>query len=106
MEQDIVTWMAQYCHDRFKTLSLLIFEHANMEAKAAGIPSLEDLGFQDMETEENVFASNLTYSCDNFSNIYHQDNDYNTYTYDIWMPVHFDIGALASIANGFRCKRG
>jgi hypothetical protein len=63
--------MAQYYHDKFKTLSSLIFEHANMEAKAAGILSLEDLDFQDMETEENVFASNLTYSCDDFSNVYH-----------------------------------
>jgi hypothetical protein len=106
MDQDTITWMVQYCRDRFKTLSSLIFEHANMEVKVAGIPSLEDLDFQDMETEENVFVNNLTYSCDDFSNVYYQDNDYNTYTYGIWMPVHSDTSALASIADGFRYKGG
>jgi hypothetical protein len=43
--------MAQYYRDKFKTLSSLIFKYTNMEAKEAGIPSLENLDFQDMKTE-------------------------------------------------------
>jgi hypothetical protein len=59
-----------------------------------------------METRMDAFASNFTFTMNNFSNSYHQDHNYNTWTYGLWALVWLNFGELATILDGFTCEGG
>jgi len=43
---------------------------------------------------EGMFASNLTFTLEDFSNSLYQDQDYNSYSYSIWAPVNLQTDKL------------
>jgi hypothetical protein len=48
------------------------------------------------KVNKSVFASNLTFTLDDFHNVFHCDKDYNSYSYGIWVPTFLESGNLAS----------
>jgi hypothetical protein len=105
-DQLSIARMANKYRERFKRLSPILFGKTVAEAKAVGIPDLGDLDFNGMETIVDAFASNLTYTINDLSNSYHQDHDYNTWTYGLWAPVWLNSGDLATTLDGFTCEGG
>jgi hypothetical protein len=65
--------MAKFYKDRFCTFSTIFFERASQKAKEASVLDWGDLEFNDFESMDNVFASNLIYSMDDFSNVFYVD---------------------------------
>jgi hypothetical protein len=76
--------VAKFYRGRFCTISIVFFERGSQETKEVSVP---DLDFNDFESMDNVFANNLTYSMDNFSNVFNVNRDYNTYTINIFCEV-------------------
>jgi hypothetical protein len=52
-----------------------------VEASTSEIPNFGNAKFHDYEIKP--FAANLTFTINDFSNNFHRDNDYNSYTYGI-----------------------
>jgi len=67
---------------------------------------LAQIEFNILHKDEEAFSSNLTYTTNDFSNCFHQDNDFNSYTFGIWAPIAFDNGNLISQKSGFECEGG
>ena len=93
-EQNTIAWMADFYEERFNKLSSCLFNQVANEANMAQVPSF---GAQEYnEVNKTVFASNLTFTLDDFYNHYHCDKDYNSYSYGIWAPIFKEFGNLAN----------
>jgi hypothetical protein len=104
-EQETIGWMADFYEERFLKLSSCLFEQVAMEANIAQIPSFGALEYN--EVNKSMFASNLTFTLDDFHNVFHCDKDYNSYSYGIWIPTFLESGDLASQEiDKFECKGG
>jgi hypothetical protein len=97
--------MADFYEERFLKLSSCLFEQVVMEANIAQIPSFGALEYN--EVNKSMFASNLTFTLDDFHNVFHYDKHYNSYSYGIWVPIFLEFGDLASQEiDKFECKGG
>jgi hypothetical protein len=97
-------WMSNLYRTRFQDLSRPLFDITAAEARASRISSFGDSEFGDADIEP--FTENLTFTMNDFSNNFHTDHDYNSYTYGLWAPLFKEDGRLASWEDGFRCKGG
>lgn len=72
--------------------------------------SVKFLNFGDIEYvdsgKEGAFANNLILINDNSNNIFHQGNDFNSYTYGIRASTFKASQKLATKVDGFKCKGG
>ena len=93
-EQETISWMADFYEERFIKLSSCLFYKVANEANLAKVPSFGALEYN--EVNKTVFASNLTFTLDDFYNNFHCDKDYNSYSYGIWAPTFLESGDLAS----------
>jgi hypothetical protein len=93
-EQETIAWMAEFYEERFLKLSSCLFEKVAMEANIAQVPSFGALEYN--EVNKSIFVSNLTFTLDDFHNVFHCDKDYNSYSYGIWAPTFLESGDLAS----------
>ena len=96
--------MSDLYRTRFQDLSRPLFKITCAEACASRIPSFGDMEFGASDVEP--FTGNLTFMMNDFSNNFHTDHDYNSYTYGLWAPLFKESGRLASYADGFRCTGG
>jgi hypothetical protein len=86
--------MADFYEERFLKLSSCLFQQVAIEANIAQVPSFGALEYD--EVNKSVFASNLTFTLDDFHNIFHCDKNYNSYSYCIWAPTFLESGDLAN----------
>jgi hypothetical protein len=93
-EQETIAWMADFYEERFLKLSSCLFQQVAIEANIAQVPSFGALEYD--EVNKSVFASNLTFTLDDFHNIFHSNKDYNSYSYGIWAPTFLESGNLAN----------
>jgi hypothetical protein len=93
-EQETIAWMADFYEERFLKLSSCFFQQVAMEANIAQVPSFGALEYN--EVNKSVFASNLTFTLDDFHNVFHCDKDYNSYSYAIWAPTFLESRDLGS----------
>jgi hypothetical protein len=105
-DQRLVSKIAGFYKTKFNMLAPELFKTVATEALFAKVPDLEQTEFVDLQQMENTFASNLTYSYNDFYNRVHCDHDHNSYTYGIWAPTNSTNGKLASVSDGFNCNGG
>jgi hypothetical protein len=48
------------------------------------------------EIVESVIVSNLTFTMNDFHNVFHCNKDYNSYFYDIWAPTFLKFDDITS----------
>jgi hypothetical protein len=93
-EQDTITWMADFYEIKFMKLSSCLFQKIAMEVSITQSPNFGILEYN--EASDSVFTSNLTFTLNDFHNVFHCDKKYNFYSYGIWVPTFLESGDLAS----------
>ena len=67
-------------------MSITYFTNAKYKACALKVPLFGEEKYPP-DPQSELFASNLTYTFDNFSNTQHEDNDESKFTMRMWFPV-------------------
>lgn len=62
------------------------YEHCKHQARETSVPLFGTASYPPQNATD-LFASNLTYTYDGFSNVQHFDKDKNDYTFGMWFPV-------------------
>ena len=94
------------CCKKFSNLCKQVYEVTLREAQEVGIPDFGKSFLKDLQSDEKALASNLTYTLRDFSNKLHKDEDFQSYSYGIWIPTKLHNGELASKKDEFSCMRG
>ena len=77
-----------------------------MEEMETQVPTLVETEFDILYAKNTTFGSNLTYSMEDFSNCFHKNNDFNSYSFGIWVPTFSETSKLAKKEKNFDCKGG
>lgn len=94
-------WISTYTQKDFKTSHKYSFKIQSTKANSVKIPNFGDCQYDD-SSKEGAFASNLVTN-DDFSNIFHEDNDFNSCTCGIWTPIPWRVSIHTSyIAHMFK----
>ena len=70
------------------------------------VPTLAEIKFDILHAKNITFGSNLTYIMEDFSNCFHKNKKFNSYSFEIWALTFSQIGKLVSRENDFDCKGG
>lgn len=105
-EQELTSEIASFYGKMFCNLAPTLFKQIMSEVMETQVPTLAEIEFDILHSKNTAFGSNLTYNMKDFSNCFHKDNDFNSYSFGIWAPISFEIGKLAKKEKGFECKGG
>lgn len=84
----------------------VLLEHTKAKIAHLRVPNLSQTEFNRLHEEQDGFCSNLVWTIKDFCNKFHQDREYNSYTYGIRARVCEKNGELATRKNVCRCEGG
>ena len=70
------------------------------------VSMLVETEFDLLHVQDGAFCGNLIYTIKYFSNHFHVDNDYNSYTFGIWASIYLETNKLLSRRNSFQSAKG
>jgi len=91
---------------RFCNLAPTLFRQTMLKVMETQVPTLAEIEFDILHSKDDAFCSNLTYTVEDFSNCFHKDRDYNSYSFGIWAPTCSKTSKLVSRKNGFDSTGG
>ena len=87
-QQELLPEVSTIFGKKFCNLAPNLFQQAKKEVVEARVPTLTETEFNILHVEDDAFCSNLTYTMQDFSNCFHKDRDYNSYSFGIWAPTN------------------
>ena len=97
-------------NNRFNHLCCSIVKNTKLRADSLKVPFFGESQYLGDTHNDDLFASNLTYMFNGFSNVQHTDRDESEHTFGMWFPVHkkgvflFTVKLLFAILNSMSAR--
>ena len=75
-------------NNRFNHLCCSIAKNTKLRADSLKVPFFGESQYLGDTHNDDLFASNLTYTFNGFSNVQHTDCNESEHTFGMWFPVH------------------